>query len=281
MAHINDGIVSRHLDFMSRQGLSPLTIQGRRCALERLSLFLAGPVLYASPERLEAWQTAQTARLAPATRRTELSSVRAFYRWAVQENYIAADPTLRLPMPRCPRRMPRPIPDHRLSVALNNADDQTRAILGLAAFAGLRAVEVARLNWADVTLDGPEPSLLVARGKGDRSRHLPLSPILVGLLSALPHRRGPVIPRADGATGNNSANAITKRAARHLKSCGIAERLHAGRHRFASAAYQGTLDIRAVQELLGHSSPTTTAIYAKPANGAALTATLAAGLLAA
>lgn len=281
MANITDGVVTRHLEHCALRNLSTLTIRGRRCALERLARHLNAPVLYASAEQLRSWQTVRAKQICPATMRTELSTIREFYRWAVLEGFIQSDPTARLIMPKAPQRYPRPMHDERLAHAMHHADEQMRVILGLAAYAGLRACEIAGLDWADVELDGNEPTLIVSRGKGGKARVVPLSTTLAALLSALPYRHGPVILRADGNPGNTTAMAVTKRASRFLKEHGIPERLHAGRHRFATAAYRGTLDIRAVQSLLGHSSPTTTALYAASSNRATRAAAEAAGTFAA
>ncbi len=280
-ANAPEGVVVRHLDWMRVRNLSPLTITGRRSALRRLSAHLGGPVLYATADELKGWQAARSRVLSPATRRTELSHVREFYRWTVDEGFRTDDPTARLPMPRAPRRVPRPIDDRALADVLARADAPTAAILGLAAFAGLRACEVARLDWSEITTRGDVPLLHVACGKGGRSRTIPLSPALITLLEALPHRRGPVILRADGGAGYTTANAITKRASRHLHELNHPETLHMLRHRFATAAYRAVRDIRAVQEALGHASPTTTSIYAAAAVGVAREAVMGAGVLAA
>lgn len=276
-----EGVITRHLTWMEVKNLSPLTITGRRCALERLARHLNGPILYATPDDLYGWQVQRTRELKPATRRTELSNVREFYRWACREGYIDRDPTIRLEMPRAPRRLPRPIRDDKLARAMHLADPRMRAILGLAGLAGLRAKEIAGLDWSEIDLDGREPMLIVVHGKGDRSRRVPLSPLLVDILGALPHRHGPVICRYDHLAGNITPNSVSKRASTHLRACGLTERLHAGRHRFATAAYQGTLDLRAVQELMGHASPTTTSVYAAASSSAAREAVDAAGKLAA
>lgn len=271
-----DGLVLRHLDWMRVRNLSPLTITQRRTALARLSRHIGGPVLYAGEDQLSGWQSDRARSLAPATRRTELSTVREFYRWAVRERYRSDDPTLNLPMPRAPRRLPRPMADGPLAEAIGEADPVMAVILGLAAFAGLRAVEVARLDWSEVALTG-EPLLHVARGKGDRSRTLPLSPALARLLTRLPHRHGPVVPRGDGGAGHTSANAVTKRASYYLHGRGYPETLHCLRHRFCTSAYRACRDIRAVQEVMGHASPTTTAAYAAASVGVARDAVYAAG----
>lgn len=281
MSYPTDGVVARHLEYCVLKNLSPLTIQGRRCALDRLRRHLAAPVLYASAEQLYDWQRERAKVLQPSTRRTELTDVREFYRWAVREGFLTVDPTVRLVLPKVGRRVPRPMHDDRVAAALHNADPAMGAIIGLAAYGGLRACEIAGLNWAEVDLDSAEPALVVTRGKGGKGRTVPLSDALITLLTALPYRRGPVIVRADGLPGHTTPMAVTKRASRHLKELGIPDRLHSGRHRFATTAYRGTLDIRAVQELLGHASPSVTAVYAAASSKAARAAVDAAGSLAA
>ena len=262
-----EGVVLRHLDWMRVRNLSRLTIESRHYTVMILGRWLEGPILYASHDQLAAWQVERSRQVSPATRRNDLTNVREFYRWANREGFRTDDPTARLLMPRSPRRFPRPIDDDKLVQAFAVADPPMAAILGLAAFAGLRACEIARLDWSEVMVTANPPILHVVRGKGDRSRMVPLAPALVELLQALPYRHGPVIRRADGGHGHTAANAVTKRASAFLHDLGHPETLHALRHRFATAAYRVSRDIRAVQDLLGHASPTTTSIYAAVSPG--------------
>lgn len=284
MSLLDAGVIAKHVEWMRVKDLSPLTVKNRRCVLANLSRHLDGtPLLYASATDLEHWQRHRADVIAPASRRNDVSHVRAFFAWVViHERLRHDDPASGLVFPRAPRRHPRPISEARFLTALTGApDDATAAILGLGGFAGLRAVEIARLDWAEIDLAQSPPLLYVVRGKGERSRVIPLSPRLITLLEALPYRRGPVIRRLDGGHGYASPNAITKRANRHLHGLGITETLHQLRHRFATAGYAKIRDIRATQELLGHASPTTTAIYTAPHDGALYACVLAASEIAA
>ena len=112
-------------------------------------------------------------------------------------------------------------------------------------------------------LDHIDSPALLVRGKGGKERLVPLAPRVRDALRryGLPDT-GPVFHRADGQPGPNRPNLITVLSAEHLHSLGIPASLHQLRHRFATRLYQQTLDLRMVQELLGHSSPTTTALYA-------------------
>lgn len=229
-------------------------------------------------EDLMEWQQERSSQISPASRRTELSAVREFYRWAMDEELRGDDPSVRIPMPRAPRRMPRPMPESKFELALREANGRTAAILALAGYAGLRAMEIAQLDWSEIDLSEDPPMIRVVDGKGGVGRAVPIGQALVRVLRALPGRRGPVIPRADGH-GHNEAARVSQIANEHLHHYGVTETLHQLRHRFATAAYRADNDLRAVQDLLGHASPTTTSAYAATSRGATVRAVAAASFV--
>ena len=271
--------VRRHLEHLRLRNLRRTTVYNRERALARLAAWAQGPILRLSEDDLLRWQAQRAAEIQPEPRRTELSHARQFYGWAVAERRIKTDPSLRVPLPRVARGLPRPIGDGKLAAALEGADADTRAILALAAFAGLRAHEIAGLNWAEVGAEDLMPHLRILDGKGGHGRLVPISAALADVLTDLPNRRGPVVRRLDGLPGPCPAHRISGRANDYLHEVGITETLHQLRHRFASTTYQSCRDIRAVQELLGHASPTTTSRYAAVASGVAIDAVNAAGAL--
>jgi integrase/recombinase XerC len=274
------GAVLGYLRHLEVRNCREQTIYNRRRALARLTAWANGrPLLTLTGDELAAWQDERTGQILASSRRAELSSVREFYRWALREGRIKKDPTARLFMPRAPRGMPRPVGERDLADALAVADPWMAAILGLAAFAGLRACEIARLDWSEVGFNDDPPSIRIVDGKGGRGRVVPLAPTLAELLLALPTRRGPVIRRVNGYAGHNTPNLISGITNRYLHSVGVRETLHQLRHRFATKTYRACQDIRAVQELLGHQSPTTTSIYAAASPGVALDAVLAASVI--
>lgn len=272
-----DGMLIRYVEHMKLRNLATLTIYCRERTLVRLGQWADGPVLYLSEQQLRAWQRDRALKVKSDTVRADASHVRQFYGWAQREGYRGDDPTTRLVIPRGRRRLPRPIADGALATAMARADVHTHVILALAAFAGLRACEVAALHWSDVTGFGVAGAYLRVEGKGGKDRKVPVSTILAKALAGLPVRRGPLIPRLDGETGPNSAGVISKRANLYLHKQGFAETLHQCRHRFATVALESCHDIRVVQELLGHESPLSTAIYTLPSTTLTLTAVEAAG----
>lgn len=223
------------------------------------------------------------------TRKSARASLVAFYRWAVDTDRIAeqANPARRLPTVSPPRALPRPAPDTVLRDALWTATDRDRLILMLAGYGGLRRAEVAQVAAAD--FDWSTGQLLV-HGKGDHERRVPIHPDLAFAVRAELARReqgqhgsgyryhsqvrpdGYLFP---GKHGHLTPDTIGR----------VLDRLLAGkwtghtlRHRFASAAYAADRDLRAVQELLGHSKPETTARYVQTPPDAMRAAVLAVGL---
>jgi len=260
----DDGLADLHLRQLEARGMSPLTVKARRGVLRRLSTYLDAPPMGASAGQLDAYITARRTghpkAVSPNTIRNELAHLRSYYGWLVKHDYRRDDPTARLDTPRLVSADVQPADDDALADALDRADTDDRAILVLAAFAGLRAAEIAVLEWGDVDLR--RSTITVRRGKGGRTRIVGASQPVIAAIESLPHRHGPVIRRHDQRYGPNAAYQISKRATALLGGRGSGFTLHQLRHRFATSAYAGTRDIRAVQDALGHSSPATTAIYA-------------------
>jgi integrase/recombinase XerC len=200
-----------------------------------------------------------------------LAAWRSFSRFCVRRGVIAHDPAPALPFPRLPRRLPRTLPALDLGAALDrvSGDDPTsrrdRALLELAYSSGLRLSELVGLNRGDVDRNA---RLLRVRGKGRRERIVPMG---VGALAALDRwlavtgRTGspdaPVFPGARGPrlSGRTVQRVVRRRLAAVAGGLGVTP--HALRHSFASHLLDNGADLRAIQELLGHRSLTSTQVY--------------------
>lgn len=256
-------LLDEHTIWMRRRRLSVETVKARRGHLLRFMRWAQKRdrnLLDADHDLIDTYQAVLTTDLAAVSERSAISNLRQFYRWALREGYLPADPTIRIILPRIARRRPRPIREDRLALAYRNADPVMRAIIALAAMAGLRAVEITRLSWGDVDLEGE----LYATGKGGHQRAVWIAecPLLIDALTALHQRRGPVIPRWDGKNGHNKANTLDHRANDYLHQLGIEETLHQLRHRFGTVGYRAVNDPIALMKLMGHASLTATVIYA-------------------
>jgi len=269
--------LERYTTYLRLQGLSPATIYGRRRLLLRLAAALPVPLLAATPPMLTTWRQAMTHT--PAVIAGYVSHARCFYTWAVLEGLRDDDPTARIPVPRKPRRLPRPIPGADLADALAAAPPQIRLWLILAAWCGLRCKEIALLRAEMITASGAHPQILVAHDatKGHSERVIALAPFAAAELTAagLP-ARGWAFPRADGRPGPNQPYRVSQMINAYLHSLGITATAHRLRHWFATEALAVDGNLRQVQELLGHASVASTQIYTfvRPAGAAATVAAL-------
>lgn len=241
-----------------RRNLAPSTIAGRARGVRRLHDWLAPRTVYdATAADLEAWL--DSCRLAPRARYKAISDLHGFYRWACRHGIVETDPTDEIDRPRLPQAVPRPITPAHLGLALDRADAETAAMLYLAAFAGLRSKEIAGVRREDILEHLDPPVLIVTAPKGNRQRTLPLHPQVWAALAMRLPRSGFVFPSANGDARPPWKISATVNG--HLHSLGIPASCHQLRHYFGTNVYANSLDLRLTQELMGHSSPTTTACY--------------------
>ncbi len=255
--------IEAHLAWCRLRGLRPATVVSRRNALRRLQTALLDKystgLLEADRDQLKEWQ--ENRQLTAVGMNIEVMHIACFYRWAYQEaDLIEVDPATRLIRPRFLRGLPRPMAEPTLALAIDQAPPDIRLILVLAAYCGLRAGELSRLQRSDF-LD-TTPPLVRVDGKGGKERMVPLSQrVLMELHAYGAPSRGPLIARRDGRPGGNSPARMSQMTNAYLREHGIRDTLHSCRHRFGTRVYAGMPDIRVVQELMGHSDPATTAGY--------------------
>jgi len=267
-------------------GRSAGTIRLRRIQLANLARQCPDPWAV-SGDDLVTWLAEPS--WSPETRKSCRAGVRTFYAWAARTGRMAGDsPAEQLEPITVPRALPRPISEDALDRALATATDRERLMIVFGAFAGLRAHEIAKVHpRRDVSVDG----LLSVTGKGGRQRLVPLHPVIVAELAAELGRRaaggcgtgwryhgfvtlsGYLFPGTRAGRPETTEN-VSRTLSRLLGEDWTA---HTLRHRFASAAYAVERDLRAVQELLGHSKPETTARYTLVPDGALRAAVLGIG----
>lgn len=250
-----------------RRGLSEKTINYRLRVLRTFTEWLGKPPLQADDEDIQRFLDSCDVNM--RSRCTYLASLAAFYRFA-RQRYGIDDPTLDIVRPKLPRYLPRPISDVDLEHALAVAPPRMRAWLCLGAFQGLRCMEMASLTRESVR-DRDDPPMLVVLGKGNKERVVPLNIHAERALRlyGLP-QTGPVF--IDRWGKQISPEAVSREIARFFRAENIPATAHQLRHRFGSQVYAATRDIRLTQELLGHASPQTTAVYTavNPADAAGL-----------
>jgi integrase/recombinase XerC len=222
-------------------------------------------------------------RLSNRSLARHLSTLRSFFRWACREGHLEKSPAKGLPAPRVPRTLPRALTLRDTESLLETEDEgalpeRERALFELLYATGLRVSEAAGLDVEDVDLSS---RLLRAEGKGRKERIVPFGEAAEDALRAwlpvrLRLRRGSVsvpVVTAKRMSGeplfvNSRGGRLTTRSMarvlkRRLRAAGLPAQIspHALRHTFATHLLQSGADLRAIQELLGHASLSTTQKY--------------------
>lgn len=251
------------------RGLAANTVRVRLDFVHRLYLFAGVPLREVHTGHLMAFERLAIAGRAPESRRAYVCHLRAFYRWAVQTRVVSADPTEMLTLPRVPRHLPRPIDEDDLVVALRVARPKMRAMIVLAAFAGLRCIEIAGLDWADLRREPDGSAFIhVRHGKGAKERTVEVGDVVVQALQGHGvRRRGAMFLGQDGQPID--PRSVSRSINRFLANHDIQATAHQLRHRYGTVAYQLSRDLRMVQEQMGHASPQTTAGYTRASREAA------------
>jgi integrase/recombinase XerD len=213
---------------------------------------------------------------APATYHRHFLLLRRFMRWLSRRDGVP-DPFLDLEPPARPRQEREWLTPEEFQRLLNAAGRPRRRLPGLGerdqlvllalGLTGLRRSELVALDWRDLSLDSPKPSLLVRRGKGGKPRRQPLAPLLAAKLRQLRNERRPaaVDPVFCGLGGRRLQEAILARIiARAAERAGLDKHVtaHTLRHTAATWLRQATGDARLVAEYLGHADLSTVSRYA-------------------
>ena len=196
----------------------------------------------------------------------KLSAVRSFYADGVRRDELTVNPVRDLAQPNRPTTLPKAIPQSTLSAALDGLDSddpvvlRDRALLELLYGSGLRVGEVAALR----TADAPRSQFIRVTGKGKKQRDVPVSePARASLVKYLVNARPKLAEDTAGdalfvgVRGGELGTRGIRRAVRYR----LGTFPHALRHSFATHLLEGGADLRAVQELLGHTELATTQIY--------------------
>ncbi len=261
------------------KGLSPLTIDAYRSDLREYFVWLEGAGID-SPEGIDLESSLRFAaglesRKSRASRSRLLSAVKGFHRYLYREGELHDLDITSISAPRIRRRVPFVLSQEETASLLEQPDDsktglRDRAMLELAYSTGMRVSEVCGLRFESLDF---ESRLVRIRGKGNKERIVPVGSPAVRLLERyiaesrqeflsdspspfvfLNYRGGPI-----------SRVSFWKILKKYAAMAGLPVDVtpHTLRHSFATHLVEGGADLRAVQELLGHSSIATTQIYTR------------------
>ena len=206
----------------------------------------------------------------------KLAAIRSFYKSMVEQGEMRANPADLLPAPKQPQRLPRTLKAEDVAALLNRIPATTplelrdRAMFELAYASGLRAEELVDLNLESIDFDA---ETVRVEGKGAKTRFVPAGEPALRSVTRYLERGRPALTSADeeralllSKSGRRLSTSDVRRRlkvwARHASQQG-AVHPHALRHSFATHLLEGGADLRAIQELLGHSSISTTQVYTR------------------
>jgi integrase len=189
-------------------------------------------------------------------RRALRASLTSFFSWCLEAGIVKTDPAAKLPMIRTAVPAPRPVTDAVWRQVLQWSDEAATLLMArLACEAGLRRAEVAQVH-ADDLIEAADGWQLIVHGKGEKQRVVPITASLAAEIANACPDGGFLFPGK--VNGHISPDRVG-----HLVSQAMPKgwSMHKLRHRFATRAYAATGNLRAVQEVLGHTSVATTQRY--------------------
>jgi integrase/recombinase XerD len=204
-----------------------------------------------------------------------VSGIRSFFKYCLQENLVKQDPTLLLEAPKLQRSLPDFLNVSEINRIVSAIDlskpegERNRAILETMYSCGLRVSELVNLRISSLY---PELGFIKVIGKGDKERLVPIGNTALKYIGIYRHQ---VRIHAEIKKGNEDILFLNRRGARLtrqmiffllkalVRDAGIKKTVspHTFRHSFATHLVEAGADLRAVQEMLGHESITTTEIY--------------------
>jgi integrase/recombinase XerD len=234
-----------------------------------------------SPEKIELFhlkkfiQEIHELGISATTQSRILSGIRSYFNYLLIQEFISSDPTELLEFPKIGRKLPDTLSVHEIDLIMNQIDhslqegQRNRAILEIIYGCGLRVSEAVNLKITDLHFD--EDYIMVI-GKGDKQRLVPVGQIAKKHVNLYLQQIRPLMPikkessdtlflnRRGGKLSRVMVFLVIKELA---QKAGIQKLIspHTLRHSFATHLLEGGADLRAIQEMLGHQSITTTEIY--------------------
>jgi len=205
----------------------------------------------------------------------QLSAIRSFYRYLERNEILANSALSALRAPKRPHAIPKPldiksaraVTGDTSSSPLGWVSARDAAVMTLLYACGLRISEALSLNLKDAPLDSGIQTLIIT-GKGGKTRMVPVLPVVREAIQSYLQQcpfdlapDGPLFVGVKGARLNARNIQLTMQKLRGAFGLSDTATPHALRHSFATHLLSGGADLRAIQELLGHASLSTTQIY--------------------
>ncbi len=207
----------------------------------------------------------------PRSLHRKICSLKSFYKFLKKESFISVNPAENIESPKIPKSLPKTISVEEAILllkapGLENIRD--KLVLFLLYGTGIRVSELTNLNINDLELNNNDRMIRIVGGKGNKDRLIPLPDVIIPLMKEYINLRKP----KNGSTAlilNRSGVRLTARSIQRLvkkyqKKANLEDKKvtpHTLRHAFATHLLANAVDIRVIQELLGHASLSTTQLY--------------------
>ncbi len=272
--------LERFHDYLAlEQGVSVRTSEAYKRDLERFATYVVvkgakSPTDVGAKSLREYIYHLKDLGLAPASIRRNVSAVRSYFKFLLGEGHVVRDPSERLETPKRWRTLPEVLSAEEVKrlIEAPTLDDtlafRDRAMLELAYGAGLRVSEWISLGIRDLLL---EDHLVRVFGKGSKERLVPIGRSAIGAIAIYLRELRPALEKGEGKGTlflSTRGKPLSRMGAwkilrKYVQRAGIVKTVspHTLRHSFATHLLEGGADLRAVQELLGHASLSTTQVY--------------------
>ncbi len=270
---MTDAIIAFINELYAEKHYSPHTLKNYERDLQQLQQYLAKQHLdftHLDPRALKGWLAHLHGRgLSGMSIQRMLSTVRSFYRFLQQQGQVADNPAVSLRAPKTLKKLPEALQvdaTGHLLTSLQEDEWSVRdlAMLELTYASGLRLSELCQLKLSDISRDD---NMLRTTGKGQKMRMIPFgSKAKLALNAWLDEREQRLKLETDFVFAGKQGRPLTPRAVQYRfkkwgRDHGIDLHPHMLRHSFATHLLESSGDLRAVQELLGHSDISTTQVY--------------------
>ena len=261
------------------KGMSQNTAIAYSDDVDKLTRYLADAGIAlerASTDDLEGFVcTLQDVGIQPRSQARIISGVKGFYKFLRMEGYMETDPTAQLPTPRIGRHLPEVLTVAEIDAMIDAVDmskpegQRNRAIIETLYGCGLRVSELGGLKLSQLYI---EERYVIVQGKGSKQRLVPISPVAIEQIGLyLEQTRSRQVAQRgseDILFLNRRGAMLTRQMIFHIvkqlcELAGIRKVIspHTLRHSFATHLLEGGANLRAIQQMLGHESITTTEIY--------------------
>jgi integrase/recombinase XerC len=278
-------LIFRYLESLEKERLmSAHTVRAYRRDLEFFAEWLTSincceteKIQHLSSAQIRSfWASRRNSGISSQSMRRGQSALRGLVRYALKHRLISQNPLAAMDSPKAQRPLPKALAGEDINMLINAPDVQTlqglrdRAILETLYGSGLRVSETAGLTCEQLDFDNQKARI---RGKGNKERIVPLTPACCSAIGNYLGRRHQEMPAARQESHiflNRQGSPLTERSIARVidkYSRQLAMMLnitpHQFRHSFATHLLNNGADMRAVQEMLGHASMSTTQIYTR------------------